>query len=224
MVAGILRARQAGYRTHSAKLGGSDAAVDIARIEAIEEARLPGESVTYDINRAWTPALALQVLNAVSTTAWIEQPCETLGQCAVVARAVRQPVMLDECLHDMEDHLRAWRTGVFAGIKVKPNRLGGLTKARRVRDLAVEAGWRMHIEDVGGTALADTAAIHLAAATPPAWRMASWIAHAHLAHDPVPGQGVRNVGGLLRPPDGPGLGVVPDEARLPPPAAVHEAA
>lgn len=85
----------------------------------------------------------------------------------MVARKVRQPVLLDECLHDFRDHLLAWRAGAFAGIKVKPNRLGGLTRARRIRDLAMDVGWRMHIEYVGGSALADTAAVHLAASTPP---------------------------------------------------------
>ena len=222
MVAGIERARREGYRTHSAKLGGHDAAADIERIEAIEGALVAGEHITWDINRAWTPATALEVLNSVPSMAWVEQPCETLEQCAMVARKVRQPVLLDECLHDFRDHLLAWRAGVFAGIKVKPNRLGGLTRARRIRDLAVDVGWRMHIEDVGGSALADTAAIHLAASTPQPYRMASWPADAHLACDPVPGQGVRNHGGFLVPARGvPELGVVPDEEHMGAPVAVY---
>ena len=221
MVAGIERARREGYRTHSAKLGGHDAAADIERIEAIEDALVTGEQITWDINRAWTPAIALEVLNTVSSMASVEQPCETLEQCAMVARKVRQPVLLDECLHDLRDHLLAWRAGVFAGIKVKPNRLGGLTRARRIRDLAMDVGWRMHIEDVGGSALADTAAVHLATSTPQPYRMASWPAHAHLACDPVPGQGVRNHGGFLVPTGHPGTGVVPDEGHTGPPVAFY---
>ncbi len=221
MVAGIERARREGYRTHSAKLGGHDAAADIERIEAIEDALVTGEQITWDINRAWTPAIALEVLNTVSSMASVEQPCETLEQCAMVARKVRQPVLLDECLHDLRDHLLAWRAGVFAGIKVKPNRLGGLTRARRIRDLAIDVGWKMHIEDVGGSALADTAAVHLATSTPRPHRLPSWPAHAHLACDPVPGQGVRNHGGFLVPTGHPGTGVVPDEGHTGPPVAVY---
>ena len=69
----------------------------------------------------------------------------------------------------------------------------------------------MHIEDVGGSVLADTAAIHLAASTPDEYRMDSWLCHAHLAVDPVPaGQGARNIGGFATPPSTPGLGVAPD--------------
>lgn len=221
MIASIKEARAAGYRTHSAKIGGDDPARDIARIDAIEAARLPGEAVTYDINRAWTPALAVEVLNSVSARGWVEQPCETLDLCARVARRVPQPIMLDECLHSFEDHLEAWRRGACDGVKVKPNRLGGLTKARRIRDLGIAAGWRMHIEDVGGTVLADTAALHLAASTPQDHRLASWLCHAHLAADPLPGQGARNIDGRAVLPESPGLGVTPSPDALGEPAAVY---
>lgn len=223
MIGLIEQARAKGYRTHSAKLGGDNPEVDIARIEAIAASLLPGEFVTYDINRAWTPAVALQVLNSVQSMSWVEQPCETLEQCAFVAGKVRQPVLLDECLHGFDDHLKAWRSEVFAGLKVKPNRVGGLTKARRIRDFALQVGWRMHIEDVGGSALADTAAIHLAASTRPTYRMDSWLCHDHLALDPVPGQGARNADGKATPPSVPGLGVVPDLSILGDPVAVYEA-
>ncbi|MEC8090019.1 MAG: mandelate racemase/muconate lactonizing enzyme family protein, partial [Pseudomonadota bacterium] len=203
MIELIRTASAAGYRTHSAKIGGTDIAADIARIEAVAAALPDGESVTFDINRAWQPATAIQVLNSVASRDWIEQPCETLDQCAHVAERVPQPIMLDESMHGFQDHLEAWRRGACEGVKVKPNRLGGLTRARQVRDFGVSVGWQMHIEDVGGTALADTAAIHLAASTPDANRLASWLCHYHLALDPVPGQGARNSGGVAVPPSAP---------------------
>ena len=221
MIALIRRASARGYRAHSAKLGGHDVATDIARIEAISAALPAGETVTYDINRAWTPGVAVQVLNATAARGWVEQPCETLDQCAHVARRIANPIMLDECLHTFQDHLEAWRLGACEGVKVKPNRVGGLIKALQVRDFGVSVGWQMHIEDLGGSALADTAAIHLAAATPEANRLASWLCHDHLSVDPVPGQGARNEGGFATPPSAPGLGVAPEPARLGDPAAVY---
>ena len=221
MIALITTASAAGYRTHSAKIGGTDIAADIERIRAIEAALPPGEQVTFDVNRAWTPAVAMQVLNSVGTCSWVEQPCETLSQCAEVARNVRAPVMLDECLHTIEDHHRAWRLRANQGVKVKPNRVGGLTKARQIRDFGITVGWQMHIEDVGGTVLADTAAIHLASSTPHEHRLASWLCHYHLAVDPMPGQGARNDSGLATPPATPGLGVVPDTSALGDPIAVY---
>ena len=186
MIALIKRASKDGYRTHSAKVGGSDIALDIERIEAISAALPAGEKLTFDVNRAWTPGVAVQVLNSVSARDWVEQPCETLDQCAHVASRVKNPIMLDECMHTFGDHLEAWKRSACEGVKVKPNRVGGLTRARQIRDFCVSVGWQMHIEDVGGTALADTAAIHLASSTPEANRLASWLCHYHLDVDPVP--------------------------------------
>lgn len=221
MIALIRRASGKGYRAHSAKIGGSDIAADIERIDAISAALPAEETVTFDINRAWTPGVAVQVLNSVAARDWVEQPCETLDQCAHVAKRVSNPVMLDECLDTFGTHLQAWKAGACEGVKVKPNRVGGLTKARQIRDFGLSVGWQMHIEDVGGSAFADTAAIHLASSTPTAHRLASWLCHDHLAVDPVPGQGARNENGFARPPDGPGLGVIPDQNRLGEPVAVY---
>ncbi len=222
MIALIRKASAKGYRTHSAKIGGTDRDLDIARIEAISAALPAGETVTFDVNRAWTPGIAVQVLNSVASRDWVEQPCETLDQCAQVTARVPQPIMLDECLHSFQDHLEAWKRNACEGVKVKPNRVGGLTRARQIRDFGVSVGWRMHIEDVGGSALADTSAIHLAASTAQENRLASWLCHDHLAVDPVPGQGARNLGGLATPPDAPGLGVVPDQDLLGEPVAVYQ--
>ena len=210
MIASIRAARAKGYRTHSAKVGGKETRLEIARMEAVADALQKDENLTFDVNRAWTPSEAIAVLNEVSSRHWIEQPCETLSECAHVASRVRQPLMLDECLHTAEDHLQAWQRGACEGVKIKPHRAGGLTKARFLRDLALSFGWRMHIEDVGGSALADTAAFHLASATPASHRLASWLAHEHLTLDPVAGQGVRNDKGFATPPSLPGLGVVPN--------------
>lgn len=222
MLALIREASAQGYRTHSAKIGGDDVAADIKRIETITAELPDDELVTFDVNRAWTPAVAIKVLNSVQTSnqqsgieqPWIEQPCETLQQCVQVAKRVVQPIMLDECLHNFDDHLQAWSLNACEGVKVKPNRLGGLSKARRIRDFGLQAGWQMHIEDVGGTVLADTAAIHLAASTPAAHRLASWLCHYHLSLDPFEGQGARNVNGFATPPSLPGIGVTPDPDKL----------
>ncbi|WP_264210872.1 mandelate racemase/muconate lactonizing enzyme family protein [Leisingera thetidis] len=221
MLALIARAAQKGYIVHSAKVGGTDIGLDIARIEAISEGLPKGHRVTFDVNRAWPPGVAVEVLNSVKARDWVEQPCETLDQCAHVAARVSNPIMLDECLHTFGDHLQAWRRRACEGVKVKPNRAGGLTKARQIRDFGVSVGWQMHIEDVGGSALADTAAIHLAASTPEANRLASWLCHYHLDADPVPGQGARNDRGVAVPPSLPGLGVTPEEGALGEPVAVY---
>ena len=104
--------------------------------------------------------------------------CSTAIECLELTPQAKS--MLDECMHSLQDHHDAWRLCACQGLKVKPNRLGGLTSARQVRDLGVELGRQMHIEDAGGSTLADTAAIHLAASTQDANRLASWLCHHHL--------------------------------------------
>ncbi len=217
----IREASAKGYKVHSAKVGGDDPQLDIHRIEGISKAMLPGEKVTFDVNRAWTPGVAVQVLNSVSSNDWVEQPCETLEQCDHVAKRVSNPIMLDECMHTFDDHLEAWRLKACEGVKVKPNRVGGLTKAMQIRDFGVSIGWQMHIEDLGGSALADTAAIHLASSTPEANRLAGWLCHYHLSVDPVPGMGARNENGFATPPSVPGLGVEPVLDLIGSPVAVY---
>ncbi len=222
MLERIKRAAQTGYTVHSAKVGGTDIGLDVERIEAISEALPRGHKVTFDVNRAWQPGVAVEVLNSVKARDWVEQPCETLDQCAHVASRVSNPIMLDECMHDFAAHLEAWKLRACEGVKVKPNRVGGLTRARQIRDFGVSVGWQMHMEDLGGSALADTAAIHLAASTPEANRLASWLCHYHLSVDPVPGQGARNDHGVAVPPSLPGLGVTPEEGVFGDPVAVYE--
>ena len=219
MLGDIKAASAKGYRTHSVKIGGDDPQRDIERMNGISAGLPMGEKVTFDVNRAWKPAQAVQILNSVSARDWVEQPCETLAECAHIAARVPQPIMLDECLHSFDDHLQAWRLNANEGAKIKPNRLGGLSKTLQIMDFGVSVGWQMHVEDLGGSALADTAAIHIASATPSQNRLASWLCHYHLKTEPVPShQGARNgtgeLAGFAVPPSTPGIGVVPDENML----------
>ncbi|MCY4291615.1 MAG: mandelate racemase/muconate lactonizing enzyme family protein [Roseovarius sp.] len=221
MIDEIFRAAEKGYKVHSAKVGGNDVDMNVNRINAILKALPEGHKVTFDANRSWLPATAIEILNLSNARCWVEQPCETLGECAHVASRTSNPIMLDECLHTYQDHIEAWNSGACEGVKVKPNRLGGLTMGRQIRDLGLALGWQMHIEDVGGSALADTAAIHLASSTPKFNRLASWLCHDHLAIDPIQDQGARNKSGYAIPPSSPGLGATPDMDALGHPVAIY---
>ena len=117
--------------------------------------------------------------------------------------------------------LRARADGACELINIKLNRVGGLSRARRIRDFALEAGIDMLIMETGGTVLADTAAVHLAQATPPERVRGTWLCHEMLDRDLAPGQGACNAQGRILVPGLPGLGVEPDLALLGEPAAVY---
>jgi L-alanine-DL-glutamate epimerase-like enolase superfamily enzyme len=222
MVASVAAARDKGYRIHSAKVGGSDVSGDIARIIHLTDSLPAGESLTFDANRSWLPDEAVQVMNAtVELGGYYEQPCETLEECLQVRRLTRQPIALDESIHRLQDVVRAQAEGICEAVGLKVNRVGGLTKARRIRDFCVAMGLRLNIEETGGSVLADTAAVHLSQATPATHLRGTWLCHDMLSLDLAPGQGARNLGGITEAPALPGIGVEPDGNLLGPPVASY---
>ena len=96
----------------------------ITRMDAISAALPAGENVTLDVSRACQPATAIRMFNSVASHDRVEHPCETLDQCAIVSAREPQPIMLDECMHTLQDHLDAWRLSACRAVKVKPSRLG----------------------------------------------------------------------------------------------------
>ncbi|WP_299658121.1 mandelate racemase/muconate lactonizing enzyme family protein [uncultured Tateyamaria sp.] len=222
MVARMKICSARGVRAHSIKLGDLNPALDIERIRAVDAALPAGECITWDANRGWTPGVAMQVLNATQTTHWVEQPCDGISECALVAGRVANPIMLDECLFTFDDHLRAWSLGAAQGVKVKPGRAGGLTRARQIRDFGVSVGWQMHIEGLGGCGLEDMAVLHLASSTPTANRLSSWSVEDLVDIDICNGTAPRNQNGFLSPHSTPGHGTTPDLDALGDPAAIYE--
>lgn len=220
MVASLERARAKGYRVHSAKIG-SGVAKDIETILAMDGVLEPGESMTFDVNRAWLRDDAIRVMRATADVdAYFEEPCETYDENLAVRRLTGRPIILDETVKTYGDAQRAIIDGACEAIGLKINRVGGLTKARRIRDLCVEAGIRMNIEETGGTALADTAAVHLAQSTSVRYRNATWLCHEMLTVDPIDG-GARNFDGVTFVPDASGLGAQPHLDALGDPVAVY---
>ena len=95
----------------------------ITRMDAISVAFHAGENVTLDVSRACQPATAIRMLNSVASHDWVEEPCETLNHYAIVSACELQPIMLDECMHTLQDHLDAWRLSACQAVKVKPSQL-----------------------------------------------------------------------------------------------------
>ncbi|MDH3673254.1 MAG: mandelate racemase/muconate lactonizing enzyme family protein [Gammaproteobacteria bacterium] len=221
MVKSVDAARAKGYRVHSCKVGGSDVYADIKRIKILTDKFGQCDELTFDANRAWLSDEAIQVMNATASfSAYFEQPCETFDECLTVRRLTRQPMILDECIHIFQDVVRAHQEHACQVISIKLNRLGGLTKARRIRDFCVTMGLRTIIEDTGGSVLADTAAVHLAQSTPITHHRATWLCHDMITVDIAPGQGARNTAGVTAAPFEPGIGVEPDVQVLGEPVAI----
>ncbi len=217
----IDRYRQRGYIAHSVKIGG-DVTRDIARIRDVESLRNPEDIILYDVNRGWSRQQALRVMGAVEDlNVMIEQPCETLDDIAAISGKHASPVSVDESLVTLQDATRIARDGIAEIFGIKLNRVGGLTKAARMRDVALAHGIDMFVMATGGSVLADTEALHLAATIPDANCYAVWACQDMITVDIASGRGPRNKNGHLHLPDAPGLGVHPDEHALGDPVAVY---
>ena len=210
----IDRYRQRGYVAHSVKIGGN-VERDIARVRDVESIRKPGEIVLYDVNRGWTRHQALRVMSACEDlNVTFEQPGETLDDIAAIRARHASPVSVDESLVTLQDAARIARDGLAEVFGIKLNRVGGLTKAARLRDIALAHGIDMFVMATGGSVLADAEALHLAATIPDANCHAVWACQDMLTVDIAGGRGPRNTGGHLHLPEAPGLGVHPDESAL----------
>ena len=215
------RYRERGYIAHSVKIG-SGVDDDIARIRDVEAHRADNEIILYDCNRAWSRQEALKVMQATEDLyVTFEQPCETTADIAAIRPMHAAPVSVDETLVTLEDAVKIANQGIAEVFGIKLNRVGGLTKAARIRDVALAHGIDMFVMATGGSVLADTEALHLAATVPDRHLKAVWACQDMLTYDVAPGKGPRNIKGHLHLPEEPGLGVHPDADLLGQPVAVY---
>ena len=94
---------------------------------------------------------------------YVEQPCPTLEACRYVRERSALPFVLDECISDVPSLVRAHDARAMEAFNLKISKVGGLTKARQMRDLADALGLSVTIEDTWGGDLVTAAVSHLAA-------------------------------------------------------------
>lgn len=212
-----------GIRQFQVKVGAdADWQADVARIRAVREAVGPGPLVFADWNCGATTLAATRVGHAArDLDVMLEQPCESLEECAQVRRATGCAMKIDEGAHDMETLLRAHGLGCMDVVALKFSKFGGPGAVLRARDLCLHLGVMVMIEDTWGSDIATAAAAHLSVATPSRYLLnacdLSGYVTPHIAPD-----GPLREDGRLAPSDRPGLGVTPDEALLGDPVAVYQ--
>jgi cis-L-3-hydroxyproline dehydratase len=202
-----------GYRRIQVKVG-LDWRDDVGRMEAVLDV-LPGDVVVYaDANASWNAADARRFLRATRHLGYtLEQPCADHASNLSVRAACDRPFVLDESITSASALAHAHSAGLVDGITIKVARVGGVSTARHIRDLAVEWGLEVTIEDTGGAQIATAAIAHLCLSTPEPQRTHTvdfhrWVSVAN---------GVADLGegsAALCAPRAAGLGVVVDEAAL----------
>ncbi len=200
--------RAEGYRRFQLKVGG-DPDVDIQRIRAVSAKLEPGDRLVADANTGWTLHEAMRVVNAVKDIdVYIEQPCKTYEECLSVRRHTNHPFILDENIDSLEMLMRAQNDLAMDVVNIKISKLGGISKARQVRDLCVSRGIAMTIEDSWGGDIVTAAIAHLAHSTPESSRFTSTDFNSYVTVSIAEGAPQR-LNGAMHASLAPGLGITP---------------
>jgi L-alanine-DL-glutamate epimerase-like enolase superfamily enzyme len=199
---------------------GADPDEDVRRVNAVLETVVPGDVVIADANTGWLPHQAIRLVNALSERDYyVEQPCATLAECLTVRAHAAQPMVLDELITSAPALIQAWEQRAMDVVNIKISRVGGLTKAKQIRDLCETLGVAMTIEDSWGGDVATAAIAHLAGSTRPEFLFTSTDFNSYVdtaLADDAP----RRREGRLAVPTAPGLGIHVDFARLGAPVVV----
>jgi L-alanine-DL-glutamate epimerase-like enolase superfamily enzyme len=214
MAAFVERERTGGIHHFQLKLGDAPER-DRDRVAAVLAVTGPEDAIIGDANGGWRrqdAIVAARLLEGFDRLR-LEQPCPTLEECLAVRHLSTLPFVLDEVITDLPTLVRAAAADAMDHVNLKVGRVGGLTKARQIRDAAVELGLTLTIEDSWGGDLVTAAVSHLAAGVPPAQLFAaSYMNDWTVEH--IAGYEPRSRGGRGPVPDGPGLGVQVDLDRL----------
>jgi muconate cycloisomerase len=214
-----LRAKAEGHVAFKIKVGVASPGEDAGRTRAICEA-LDGNGsllICADANQGWTPDEAVAYAQAVEDTAltFFEQPVSAhdLAGMARVARSSRIPVACDEGLHSLDDIRRHHETGAAAGFSLKTIKLGGMQPLMEAGLLCEKLGMKVNLASkMAETGINTAGLLHLAAALPAAdWGVG--FSSQYLVDD-ILKTPISFANGHVSVPQGPGLGIEVDEAKV----------
>lgn len=84
----------------------------------------------------------------------LEAPCGTLRETLSLRRRTSVPILLDELVTDSASIVQLIAEDAADGIGLKISKAGGLTSARRQRDLCLAAGLILSVHDTTGSDVA----------------------------------------------------------------------
>lgn len=200
--------RAEGYTRFQLKVGG-DANDDITRIKACRDILGPTDILVADANTGWTMADAARVVNAVrDLDVYIEQPCMSYEESVSIRRRTSLPFVLDENIGSAGDLVIGIADDAFDVINLKISKVGGLTKAKLMRDLCVAHGIPMTIEDTWGGDITTATISHLARSTPERFSFTATDFNSYVTVSIAEGAPER-INGRMTASDAPGLGITP---------------
>ncbi len=199
------------------KMGALEPEADVARVERIASSLAPLTSVRVDLNGAWDELTATRLLPRLEAAGidLVEQPTPAwdVDALARLCALLRIPVMADETLRSDHDALLLAARRAADVFSLKIGKSGGYLATQRIAAIARAAGIACH----GGTGIESSLGTLAGAqlmATLPAVTYGSELFGPLLMTDGLLAEPLDYHDGALHLPDGPGLGVDLDEARV----------
>jgi L-alanine-DL-glutamate epimerase-like enolase superfamily enzyme len=152
---------------------------------------------------------AVRVVRGVQEVdVYMEQPCLSYEECLAIRQRTTHPFVLDESIDGIQALLRGNADRAMDVVNIKISKFGGLTKAKLARDLCVELGIGMTIEDSWGGDITTAAIAHLAHSTPTEFLFTATDFNSYVAVSTAEGAPQR-VNGRMAASTEPGLGIRP---------------
>jgi o-succinylbenzoate synthase len=200
-----------GFRTFKLKVG---VAGDVGQVEAVRAAAGAEARLRVDANGVWSPREAVLRLTAMERNGieLAEQPAADLEGMAAVRAQTAIPIAADESVATPDDAARAIELGACQLATVKLAKVGGIGPARAIAAM-LPVYLSSALDGPVGIAAAGHAAqvVGAEAASPP---LANGLATQLLFRDTIASRECEVRDGLLRLPEGPGLGVEVDSEAL----------
>ena len=156
------RVRASGCTTAKVKVAEGD---DAARLEAVRDALGPDGKMRIDVNGAWDTETAIREIKRFShlDLEYVEQPCASTEELAVVRKAVDVPIAADESIRLADDPMDVVtkEAADIAILKVQP--LGGVARSL---EIAERLGLPAVVSSALETSVGLAAGLHLAACLP----------------------------------------------------------
>jgi L-alanine-DL-glutamate epimerase-like enolase superfamily enzyme len=129
-------------------------------------------------------------------------------ECLSIRRRTPLPFVMDEVIGTVGDLVKGIAEDAFDVINLKISKVGGLTRAKLMRDICVASGIPMTIEDTWGGDIVTATIAHLARSTPERFCFTATDFNSYVTVSIAEGA-PRRVEGRMTASDAPGLGVEP---------------
>jgi len=183
--------------------------LDVKRVSKVRDAVGSGIFLKIDANEAFDAKSAIRLAKSLADleVEVFEQPVPRSQTQALLEVKNHSPIKVeaDQSAGSVTEAFQLIQNGVVDSINTSVHKAGGLIEARQIADLCGLSGVSCHLGNTAGCMLGDAAALQLAASSTSISPLCELGEFSTITGDPF--SGLQVIDGILKVPDGDGLGV-----------------